>query len=202
MLAVAEREWVYFGQQTVVYTGNEEQILHVGLWEDEDYARSDRISQYWRAVGKPHLSGFHCREPWSAAFMSWVMQQAGIPEPEFSPASAHWVYLARIIAAADFPGRYFVPRRIREYSPQPGDLICAGKEVPTASALSGQLAARDLSGNSLHCDLVVKRDGSALEAIGGNVRNSVSKSFLQLDAEGHLQPHPRRLWFIVLENRL
>jgi hypothetical protein len=41
-----------------------------------------------------------------------------------------------------------------------------------------------------------------LEAIGSNVRSSVSRSLLELDGEGHLQPVPRRPWFLVLEDRL
>jgi len=66
----------------------------------------------------------------------------------------------------------------------------------------GQVTPWLLQNARAHCDLVVKSDGRVLEAIGGNVRNSVSKSILELDSEGRLQPVERRSWFIVLENRL
>jgi hypothetical protein len=53
-----------------------------------------------------------------------------------------------------------------------------------------------------HCDLVTSIHGRHLEAIGGNVRNSVSKISVELDTRGRLQTVPRRPWFMILENRL
>jgi hypothetical protein len=49
---------------------------------------------------------------------------------------------------------------------------------------------------------VVNKNGRTLEAVGGNVRNSVSKSVLELDDRGRLKPVPRRPWFLIMENRL
>ena len=62
--------------------------------------------------------------------------------------------------------------------------------------------AEMLRGASAHCDLVVSKVGQTLEVIGGNVRNSVSRSTLELDGEGRLRAVPRRPWFLVLQNRL
>lgn len=202
LLHLADREWVFFGSQRVVYTAEEESIPHVGLWEDEDHERISRVNQYWRAVGRPGITGLQCQKPWSAAFISWLMLEAGVPEFQFKPSAAHWVYLADLIEDSGEPGRYFVPRAIGAYSPRPGDLICASEEIPRARAMMGQVTPWSLQNARAHCDLVVKSDGRMLEAIGGNVRNSVSKSILELDSEGRLQPVERRSWFIVLENRL
>ncbi|HYN78138.1 MAG TPA: DUF2272 domain-containing protein [Lamprocystis sp. (in: g-proteobacteria)] len=202
MISGANREWEFFGRQTVVLRGAEESIPHVGLWEDDDTSHSDRVGAYWRAAGKGRLNGMDCREPWSAAFMSWIMQGAGVPEGQFRRDSAHWVYLADMIEESYFPGRWFVPRRVGDYSPAPGDLICASRGPTRPATLNGYTSARALQGLNLHCDLVVGKDGQRLESIGGNVRNSVSKSTLELDGQGHLQPVPRRPWFLIMENRL
>lgn len=202
LLALAEQEWVFFGRQEVVYEPNEERIPRVGLWEDEDPQRIQRVNQYWRAVGRADLSGRQCQSPWSAAFMSWLIREAGVPSGQFPAAAAHRGYLAQIIGSADQPGRYFVPRPIWAYRPEPGDLICASTDATLENALQGQVTPWQLPRMRIHCDLVVKRDGRTLEAIGGNVRNSVSRSLLALDEAGHLQPVARRLWFLVLENRL
>jgi hypothetical protein len=202
IIARANQEWVFFGRQTVILKGSEESIPHVGAWEDDDGPYSGRINDYWRAAGKPRLDGRDCREPWSAAFMTWVMLQAGVPETEFPPASAHWVYLARLISRSDYPGRYFVPRRVADYSPNPGDLICSSRGPYRLATYNGYISPEDLKGANTHCDLVVGKDGQTLEVIGGNVRNSVSKSTLELDAAGHLQEVPRRPWFLILQNRL
>ncbi|HWP01017.1 MAG TPA: DUF2272 domain-containing protein [Methylococcus sp.] len=202
ILALARSEWHYFGSQTVVYREDEESIPHVGIWEDDDESHVLRVNGYWRAVGKPGLSGSDCQQPWSAAFISWVMKTAGVPEMLFPSASAHWVYLSKIIRDTDGPYTAFVPRSIHDYSPRPGDLICANREHYSLPSITQPLDSYLLENAKLHCDIVVERNGSVLEAIGGNVRNSVSKSILTLDAEGHLRPTRQRPWFLVLENRL
>lgn len=202
IIARATREWVRFGRQTVVMKGSKESIPNVGAWEDDDSRYSSLVNAYWRAVGKPHIYGSNCRQPWSAAFMGWVMAGAGVPASQFPRVPAHWIYLARMIEEAGYPGRYFVPRRTADYSPEPGDLICAYRGGLRPASSGGYTSARGLSGKPTHCDLVVKKSGRTLEAIGGNVRNSVSKVTLELDAGGHLQAVPRRPWFLILENRL
>ncbi len=202
MISRAILEWEFFGRQTVILKGTEESIPHVGDWEDDDPRHSNRVNTYWRAVGKPGLNGMDCQKPWSAAFMSWIMQSAGVPESQFRPSSAHWVYLASMIDEASYPGRWFVPRRLTDYSPQPGDLICASRGLSRPDAINGYTSAWMLNGASAHCDLVVAKTPRTLEAIGGNVRNSVSRSILELDGQGRLQPVPRRPWFLIMENRL
>jgi hypothetical protein len=54
----------------------------------------------------------------------------------------------------------------------------------------------------LHCDIVVETKGQTLQAIGGNVRNSVSKTILTLSQKGYLQFTRPRPWFLIIENRL
>lgn len=201
MIQRATREWEHFDRQVVVYSGSNESIPHVGLWEDDD-THASRVNLYWRAVGKPGLDGLDCREPWSAAFISWVMQSAGIPSAQFRSSSAHRTYLTAMIEEARYPGRYFVPRRIQDHSPDPGDLICATRGRTPVRPVDGYVSPWMLQGAETHCDLVVAKRGQSLEAIGGNVRNSVSKSVLELDAQGRLQPVPRRPWFLIMENRL
>lgn len=202
MISRATREWEFFDRQTIVLKGSEESIPHVGYWEDDGGRHSGRVNAYWRAVGKPRLDGMDCQQPWSAAFISWVMQSAGVPESQFRRSDSHWVYLASMIDEAGDPGRWFVPRRIADYSPRPGDLICASRGASRPRSIDGYTSARALNGASTHCDLVVAKTPRNLESIGGNVRNSVSRTTLELDSQGRLQSVPRRPWFLIMENRL
>jgi hypothetical protein len=202
IIARATGEWDYFGRQTVVYRGSEESIPRVGYWEDDDRGHSLRVNAYWRAVGHPRLDGSDCKQPWSAAFISWVMQRANVPQSQFRPASAHWVYLSQAIDEAAFPGRWFVPKRVADYSPQPGDLICSSRGPRRPGMIGGYTSSSMLKGTNTHCDLVIANTGRQVEAIGGNVRNSVSKVSVELDSAGRLRSVPRRPWFIVLQNRL
>ena len=134
--------------------------------------------------------------------MTWVMRSAGVPEEQFPNSSAHWIYMANIINQAGLPDRYFVPRRIKDYSPRLGDLVCAYRGSDRPPSNDGYTSSWMLPGTNSHCDLVVGKNGASLDVIGGNVRNSVSKTTLQLDELGHLQSGPRRPWFLILENRL
>ncbi len=203
IIKTALQEWEFFGRQAVRLDGNEESIPHVGKWEDDGDPWSSRVNWYWSAVGKPGLDGFDCKEPWSAAFISWVMRQAGLSSSQFPPADAHWNYIRYFIDHAAYSDAAFVSHRINEYVPKPGDLICATRgnngfipiyEMPPSTVLSGH--------SKLHCDIVVERSGKSLASIGGNVRNSVTKTFIKLNSNGLLQPIERRPWFVVLENKL
>jgi hypothetical protein len=80
-------------------------------------SHSDRINQYWRAVGKYRLSGYDCKEPWSAAFISWIMRAAGVPKDLFPPSSAHRFYLNRFLANAHDPFAALIPHTIQQYKP-------------------------------------------------------------------------------------
>jgi hypothetical protein len=201
ILALSISEWIYFGRQIVVFKDHEESIPHVGLWEDDD-SRAFRINQYWRAVDRADLTGYDCQQPWSAAFVSWVMHTSGVPEEQFQAADAHWIYLNHWLRQAKDHKGSFIPRTLKEYPPRPGDLICANRDS-TEWVFNPDTPYQELPEHiKLHCDIVVNRKGHTLEAIGGNVRNSVSKIILKLDKNGLLQPSSKRHWFMVVENRL
>ena len=156
MISRATREWQFFGGQRVIMEGRKESIPEVAAWEDDDSRYSSRVNRYWRAVGKPSIYGVDCRQPWSAAFMGWVMGAAGVPESQFLRVPAHWIYLSSIIENAVYPGRYFVPRRVTDYSPNPGDLICAYRGHSRRFSTSGYATAEALRDTPTHCDLVVR----------------------------------------------
>ena len=57
----------------------------------------------------------------------------------------------------------------------------------------------------MHCDIVVAVNPAAhtLEAIGGNVQQTVAKTIVTLDANGRVSHdlHPRRRWVAVMRAR-
>jgi len=200
LIAIARQEWEFFGGQRVVLEGDEESIPHVGAWEDEDDLRSERIRGYWQAAGEPDLSGRDCEQAWSAAFLVWLMRSAGVAESEFPTVVSHRAYLAKFLAETG--PALFVPHPIAEYRPRPGDLICAIRENGVQTAADELPRPAELANAKLHCDLVTAVEGTRLQAIGGNVRNSVSLTRLALSPAGLLQPAARRRWFLILENRM
>ncbi len=203
ILRTAEAEWDFFGKQTVVLDDDRESMPLVGKWEDDGETYANRVNVYWRSVGKPRLDGYDCKQPWSAAFISWVMLTAGLSDSEFPSSDAHWNYI-RYFAGNHQGTAAFTPHKINDYSPRPGDLICATRgnsgfipiydAMDTGSVLMGH--------TKLHCDIVTDVRRGQIDALGGNVRNSVSKSTIPTGPNGRLKPSERRPWFVVLENRL
>lgn len=197
LVDLAISEWNYFGRQTVRLDQDRERIDPVGYWEDEA-VRAGRVRQYWQAVGRPEVSGYDCAEPWSAAFISWLMNTAGIPDHQFRRSDAHWVYLNEIMANATRQDSLFIPHKLGEYRPGKGDLVCAYRE-PEQKIRQLEAMSRLPPDTRLHCDLVVYRGRGYLEVIGGNVRNSVSKTVVPLDADAYLKPLTQRHWFMAVE---
>jgi hypothetical protein len=175
--------------------------------------------------------------PWSAAFISHLMKTAGFSrdEFEFSDTHADYVRAAFDASAAETEGRAsaqaFRACDIATTRPRAGDLLCATREdtagLTRFDALAAALAARPPGQDfPMHCELAVRsdEDGDAkLEAIGGNVVQSVTLSRMTLNARkllsaGYitgavprgdcargLQPCPahlgRRPWVVLLQFR-
>ncbi len=193
ILRLAAAEWNAFGGQTIYHDGGRERIDPVGVWEDERRG-SPRIAGYWQAV-EEDWTGYDCDKPWSAAFVSWLMIEAGVPGAAFSPSGLHADYLRAIARRQDRAGARFALRDVAAYAPKPGDLICAtraGASLPAFNVIP--------DGTPMHCDLVTAVDGTRLESIGGNVRNSVSRTLRQVDGQGRLNLEHDRPWVLVVEN--
>lgn len=132
-------------------------------------------------------------EPWSAAFVSWVMCEAGLGDmAQFRRDIAHWVYIDQAIEARDgeTPGAAYVAHDLGEADLAPGDLLCNARGRSRYRTLADR---RQEQGEQapLHCDIVVRVDASArtVAVIGGNVINGVSLTILPLaETNGRLRP--------------
>jgi hypothetical protein len=194
-----------------------------GCGREMSAALCPRVNDYWRALkadgrgvarqrcGRTDVceaawpTEFGAPEPsppWSAAFIGAVLREAGFREPEFAFAAAHAQY---IVAARDRQASAFdvvaVPTTV-----DVGDLVCMPRGGGAASARPMTLdeirAGRDVV-TPMHCDLVVALDLQAhtLEAIGGNVQQSVARSVVPLAADNRLDwsPDPERGWILAMK---
>ncbi|MBS0222978.1 MAG: DUF2272 domain-containing protein [Proteobacteria bacterium] len=195
MVLLAVAEWFRFGRQTLAFPKDgPARVERLGVQEGDAFA-SKRVHDYWESVGRPNLSGDNHDVPWSAAFISWDIESAGVPRDQFCPDARHTIYVERMVDRARRPGAAFIPRRLDERKPQVGDLICA-------SRAGGTTTLDHLDRGPGHCDIVVDVRPGEVQAIGGNVHDSVSRSVFPLDASGFLTPISDRPFFTVIENRL
>ncbi|WP_240048466.1 DUF2272 domain-containing protein [Crenalkalicoccus roseus] len=219
MLRLALQEWREWGA-LVHEDGN-----HAPSTQAEAHPENfPRLLAYWRALendegavarnralyraalaGRPEGAGLWRQPYWSAAFISYVMRAAGVDRAEFPPAPAHATYVDAMIAtAARFPETApFLPHGPAERAPQPGDLVCADRgRFPITHWR--QRAADGGRFRPMHCDIVVRVGPEVVEAVGGNVLDSVTLTRFPADAAGYLLPRPpgAPVWFAVFENRL
>jgi hypothetical protein len=149
------------------------------------------------AIGNPGYPGLACRgfvidNPWSAAFVSWVMRRAGVPR--FTHSGGHFDYVRA--ARLDAAGSPYLFQDPTSAIPATGDLLCY---VRTGSVHGHAGLARAIdggaSGLAMHCDVVVAANpGGDAKAylVGGNVQQAVTMRVLNLNAAGHFWNLPRR----------
>jgi len=193
MVLLAVQEWFRFGRQTIDFTRAGEPKLEIlGVQET---GAPQRINDYWKSVDQPKLTGLDTEVPWSAAFISWDIESAGVPRDLFCPDARHTIYVERMVLRERQPGAAFVPRPVAERAPRVGDLLCSARD-------GGGTTLQNLNRGPGHCDIVVDVQPGKVHAIGGNVHDSVTRSVFPLDARGFLSPIAARPFFTVIENRL
>ena len=214
---LAVQEWAFFGfivvDQTLEEPGSGQSRRR--RWRRPGRAESarvaDSIAGYWTVTPQagwilgaqndawrgPRGVGSRWRYPWSAAFVSWVMCEAGLGEASrFQRAVAHHVYIDQAIRArgADTPAAAFAAYDVGEAPLAPGDLLCSARR-PAYRTIAERRRQMGV-GARTHCDVVVKVDPPRrrILAIGGNVRGAVSLKLLPAadGPDGSLRPLPGR----------
>lgn len=136
--------------------------------------------------------------PWSAAFISYVIRQAGVQPGSFRFANAHraFIYDAFHTSAAEVNdaagAALYRACPLATTRPRPGDLICEQRE-PALTGLSGLTVRERIRGEldgdpsaysirQTHCEVVAYADQGArkLYTIGGNVDQAITVRKLNL----------------------
>ena len=161
LMRILDGEWTEWGSRIIdarsaAFDDTE------GPVAEQDPAAFSKVLAYWSAVGwqsyidrnkiafnagsamslctQEELAGdgrdviWGC-EPWSAAFISYIMRATGIDQAEFPPAAGHRDYVDALIRASDRWGQRatFLAREVAEYAPIPGT-----SSVPIAPGAVGR----------------------------------------------------------------
>lgn len=194
VVAAATAEWQFFGYQQRDVNG---QMIRRGHREtDEGYDK--RIGTYWKQALGLNRDGDDTDWYWSAAFVSFVMKIAGAGD-RFAYAATHskyihWAIRNRLDAIANVA---FLAHRLHEYAPLPGDII--GRPRKGLSMSYDQAATQDRYAG--HCDIVVAARPGILDAIGGNVDDSVTMTSRRTRDDGTLIGADKS-WFVVIRTLL
>ncbi len=199
----AWQEWTKFGRSTVVYGGQANGYVNRSGITERSEPLSSKIGDYWGSCGHPSWNG-RSSKPWSGAFVAWTMAHSGVSASEFPRDGRHGGYLASLYDRQQQRGRNaaFLLHAPNEYSPKPGDLVCTGTSGPTWRHADSRTARRRIDTTASHCDIVTDVRGGYVQAIGGNVKNSVTMSLFPVDSRGRLVPFAGKTWFMVVEKRV
>ncbi|MEM7428958.1 MAG: DUF2272 domain-containing protein [Pseudomonadota bacterium] len=147
-----------------------------------------RIADYWRTVGA-EFDGRDQERSWSAAFVSFVMQEAGA-RGGFPYAVNHSRYFQHFVEAGPADDALFKALRPESASPRIGDILHYGR-APDAAAYGFDEARAAYLANGFypsHGVIVVDIDpaGNTVTAVGGNVGDSVKTLTFSTDSKGRL----------------
>lgn len=205
MVTLARQEWVLFGAPVVQEedSGGVRLAFAPGVTPTHELQGPmlSRVLAYWYGVSRLPIVGYQGElRPWSAAFIAWLARAAGYGPEEFPATVLHWDYIERfILATADVP---FVARDPVLYAPEVGDLVCNARNDGRQPDFSGQVPDfGSLRRGPYHCDLVVEQASDHVQAIGGNVADTVAMTRMPIAPDGRLRADTRRRWVVVLKHR-
>lgn len=161
-------------------------------WHDPDITETQAagrplVREYWRVgVGRVVSNAdagsvaWQADNPWSSAFVSYVMREAGAGT-EFQYAWAHAVYArAAIDNRLNNSPNTFKGYRLNERALEPGDIVVTERDN------SGANYDNVRRGMLTHGDIITELQAGQAIAIGGNVNQNVDRKQLAIDAGNHL----------------
>ncbi len=218
VVAIALREWRLFGSPVNDAPPDEEPELQGDAKPERQPGLWQRVGEYWwlgQDADNP-FNGWTGRHDsfgtefpwqndgqyaWSAAFVSYVMRIAGAgTQFPYSPSHSTYIDIAARMAQGTTQGWDVTAERMDAYAPQPGDLICYGRQGAQALRFEDLPAPQFAS----HCDIVIGPTPQGLAVIGGNVDDAVTMKHIPVSTDGHMAdaagvPFDRRYpWMVVL----
>lgn len=218
IVAMALREWRAWGENiddqpegSRPDLGENKPERQPGLWE--------RVGEYWwlgqdadnnadswtgkhdtfGTVFPPKQDGDYA---WSAAFISYLMRMDGAGGRfPYSPSHSTYINIAAEMAKGTTQGWAITAQRPDSYAPQPGDLICHGRQAAKTLRFEDLPAGQFTS----HCDIVVAQQAGSLAVIGGNVDDTVTLKHIPIDGAGRIAAPGDRVydtrypWMIVIQ---
>jgi len=197
VVRIANEEWVKWGRGTHFERDNRRlpELINyaktVTKEKDPDKAleKATRMAKGYARDAK----GYY----WSAAFVSYVMQQAGAGD-KFNYSALHWDYVneAKLNTKNERKSNPFWLYDLNEKKPEVGDIICAyrNKKMPMSYS---NIELAEGTQKWMHCDIVVSVDEHTISVIGGNTcqgkcadgdgTETVGKKQLRLTPDGFVE---------------
>lgn len=152
-----------------------------------------RLRNYWIEGTNTHgTDKYYIDTAWSATFISWLMRMAGAGS-DFKYSTSHSEYIRDAIKnKKENNQKPFKGYKPNEVDIQQGDLVCYARQ----SGVNYDTTSSYIS----HCDLVVAVDDKNAVSMGGNVSDSVTKTFVPLKDGKIDMAKQKKGYFVVIKN--
>jgi len=169
-------------------------------WETQE-PYSGYINEMWTRLGYPNLTGNDTNWFWSAAYISFVLDNADYTKTKFDIRHSTYINEAIQNKVTETNGDYW-GYRITETLPEVGDIICQWRDTETTYD-----EAEVRSKFTSHTDIVIAVRPRAIVTLGGNVATTgsgiygvtVETKIFSLDENGQL-PNKRKV-FAIMKNQ-
>jgi hypothetical protein len=159
---------------------------------------ASRVLDYFKLVGRPDITD-PSAEPWSAAFISFVMKTAGAAPTDFPISQNHARYILAGLAnrmrnRMNAPIVYFDRN---EMAPKVGDLVGLSRTAQVRNRADLERLLPDTFFPS-HTDLVVALSPGRIQTIGGNLSDSIRTTNIRTDSQGRIDPSDQHFFVLQL----
>jgi hypothetical protein len=196
----AVAEWTFFGQPTL-QNGT---LFRAGRKEG-DPGQWQRVITYWRdGLQNDSISQrsdvISVDHPWSAAFIAYVMKQAGVGD-RFPYAASHSGSIKEAIynRQHSIDNASLIGHRVSEYAPRPGDLLCATRSWAIGQVTYDNAGRYDFFPS--RCELVIHTKANQIETIGGDLMDAVTRHTIQA-INGKISSEASENWLVVIQTQL
>lgn len=165
-----------------------------GTIKEGDPRTMERLTAYWKegADVDNWTDKQMINEAWSAAFISFLMRQAGAGT-DFKYSASHSTYIVDSIKNKkqnnDKPFKGYKPNEVKV---EVGDLVGFARQNGVNYDTTGAYKS--------HTDLVIGVSNGYAETIGGNVSNSVTITKVPLTSDGKIDSAKAPKYFVVIKN--
>lgn len=167
--ASAEKIFLYYSGAVVISTTNTGSgqncgsAIVQGTIASVVLAAQQELASYTGTGGDKYILAGDKSIAWSAAFVSYVLKQAGVPFTGGDGQNGYYIpSVASVRSYFEASPNTYHPARAG-YVPQPGDIV---------------IYQEDLDPYKNHVNIVISVDGEKMTIIGGNENNKVSQSVI------------------------
>lgn len=166
------------------------------LIQEEDEPLRTQIKAYWSAVGLPPQP---VSTPWSAAFVSWCVKQAGATSAEFKFAAAHSKFVHKAIANAAAGTGVFHGLDAATAKPGVGDIIQNNRGGSTFNFAHAKAKDSYQSHSAIVIETGTDTLGRYALTVGGNESDSVRRVRVALKSDGTIKPRTSNPYIAVVK---